>query len=195
MNASIEKYLKAYNLIQLAGWMVAFVLLWLNFSLGFQLLWLFQIYALAEIYHAYRKWVQASPMLSFVQIGARIFILFISYALLLSAVFQPVPWLNEIVRIMLAAWCVAEIIRYGYYAMNLFGKAYKWLIKSRYSAFLVLYPLGAACECYLLFLVYQRETILWIKILFVAVAVMYVVMFPKLYLHLLKQRKKKLTSL
>lgn len=192
MNASIEKYLKAYNLIQLSGWGIAFLMLWINFQYGFFILWFFQIYALTEVVHASKKWVQASPLYCFLQTAARILILFFSYALLLASVFKPFPWINEIVLLMLTAWCIAEIIRYGYYVSNLMEKEFIWLTRLRYSAFILLYPLGAACECYILYLVFHHETILWIKIFIVVTIILYVLFFPKLYLHLIQQRKKKL---
>ncbi|MBK9329646.1 MAG: protein tyrosine phosphatase-like domain-containing protein [Sphingobacteriales bacterium] len=194
MNASIEKYIKAYNLLQLGGWLAGLACLPFNFLIGYYIIALFQIYSLAEIVHALKKWHNSSPLYSFLQIGARLFILFFSYVLILSSVFSPLPWLNEVVYVMLTAWCLAEVIRYGYYVMLLFKKEYKWLIKLRYTAFIILYPLGAGCECYLLYLIFHLNAILWIKILIIGVAILYVFMFPKLYLHLLRQRRKKLNE-
>ncbi len=194
MNASIEKYLKTYNVLQIGGWLAGLLCLPFNFLIGYYIIALFQVYSLMEVFYAYKKWYNSSPVYSFLQIGARLFILFFSYVLILSSVFSPLPWLNEIVHIMLMAWCLAEIIRYAYYAMLLFNRDYRWLTTLRYTAFILLYPLGAACECYILFLIFQLNAILWIKILIIGVAILYVFMFPKLYLHLLHQRKQKLAE-
>jgi very-long-chain (3R)-3-hydroxyacyl-CoA dehydratase len=51
---------------------------------------------------------------------------------------------------MLLAWSVTEVIRYSYFVFNLSGVGvpaiWTWL---RYNTFLVLYPLGVASECWL----------------------------------------------
>ena len=51
---------------------------------------------------------------------------------------------------MLVAWSVTEVIRYGYFAINLASGAVPgWLTWLRYNTFLVLYPLGISSECWL----------------------------------------------
>ena len=77
MNARIEKYLKAYNLVQLAGWLLALVSLPFSFMLSFYTVCFVQLLSLLEIFHAYKKWNNSSPLLCFVQIAARLFILLI----------------------------------------------------------------------------------------------------------------------
>ena len=53
---------------------------------------------------------------------------------------------------MLLAWSVTEIIRYSYFALYLRdGEVPETLTWLRYSAFFVLYPLGIASECWLIF--------------------------------------------
>jgi len=51
---------------------------------------------------------------------------------------------------MLLAWSITEVIRYSYFVFVLRGagvpKLWTWL---RYNTFLVLYPLGVASECWL----------------------------------------------
>ena len=51
---------------------------------------------------------------------------------------------------MLLAWSITEVIRYSYFVFVLSGtgvpKLWTWL---RYNTFLVLYPLGVASECWL----------------------------------------------
>ena len=54
---------------------------------------------------------------------------------------------------MLLAWSITEIIRYSYFAVNLAqGKVPEWLTWLRYNTFFVLYPVGIASECWLVFL-------------------------------------------
>lgn len=51
---------------------------------------------------------------------------------------------------MLVAWSVTEMIRYSYFAVNLvYGSTPAFLTWLRYNTFFVLYPLGIASECWL----------------------------------------------
>lgn len=54
---------------------------------------------------------------------------------------------------MLLAWSLTEVIRYGYFVVNLTRAAGvpRWLILLRYNTFLVLYPLGISSECWLVY--------------------------------------------
>lgn len=47
---------------------------------------------------------------------------------------------------MLAAWSFTEIVRYGYFTMNLQGGVPAFLTWLRYNTFYVLYPIGIASE-------------------------------------------------
>jgi very-long-chain (3R)-3-hydroxyacyl-CoA dehydratase len=53
---------------------------------------------------------------------------------------------------MLLAWSVTEVIRYSYFVFTLSGlgvpKIWTWL---RYNTFTILYPLGIASECWLVY--------------------------------------------
>ena len=192
MNARIEKYLKAYNLVQLAGWLLALVSLPFSFMLSFYTVCFVQLLSLLEIFHAYKKWNNSSPLLCFVQIAARLFILFFTYLLIFLTIFKKIPFFYEVVYAMLLAWFIAEIIRYAYYVSDMFnvqGKLITWL---RYSAFIICYPVGVVSEFFVMYTVFKYDDLLSIKILMVVVALIYLYFFPKLYLHLVKQRKLKL---
>ena len=53
---------------------------------------------------------------------------------------------------MLIAWSVTEVIRYSYFAVNLtYGGVPRWMTWLRYNTFFVLYPLGIASECWLVY--------------------------------------------
>jgi very-long-chain (3R)-3-hydroxyacyl-CoA dehydratase len=94
---------------------------------------------------------------------------------------------------MLLAWSVTEVIRYSYFVFNLSGvgvpAVWTWL---RYNTFLVLYPLGVASECWLVWKASgpagERNEMykwgLW-AILGVYVPGIYV-----LFTHMLKQRAR-----
>jgi len=52
---------------------------------------------------------------------------------------------------MVLAWSLAEIIRYTFYAFNLAGLNSSTLVWIRYTAFYVLYPVGASSEASLIY--------------------------------------------
>jgi very-long-chain (3R)-3-hydroxyacyl-CoA dehydratase len=94
---------------------------------------------------------------------------------------------------MLLAWSVTEVIRYSYFVFSLSGAGvpaiWTWL---RYNTFLVLYPLGIASECWLVYqaipLASQRNELfgyaLW------AILAIYVPGSYILFSHMLAQRRK-----
>lgn len=188
MNASIEKYLKAYNWTQWLGWLSASCLLMSGSSGAFWVLSAFQLLALAEIFHAYKKWSSTTVALCAAQTGARIYMLIWMYILVIEGNAATDTITKTIAYIMLYCWCLAEIIRYGYYLFR-DSDVWKWC---RYNAFRLLYPVGVSCELFLLYVVFSRTAELWIKILMIITLAAYIIAFPKLYLHLQKQRKQKL---
>lgn len=52
---------------------------------------------------------------------------------------------------MVFAWSSVEVIRYSFYAFNLTGSNPYILLWLRYTAFYVLYPLGASSEASLIY--------------------------------------------
>ncbi|KAF1943722.1 protein tyrosine phosphatase [Clathrospora elynae] len=94
---------------------------------------------------------------------------------------------------MLLAWSVTEVIRYSYFVFNLSGagipKLWTWL---RYNTFLVLYPLGIASECWLVYsaipLAKKRNE--WQAWALWAVLAVYVPGSYVLFSHMLRQRRK-----
>lgn len=194
MNASIEKYLKVYNCLQLIGWLSAIIILPFNFLLATYTIFAFQIISLAEVFHAHKKWTNSSPWLCFVQIIARLFI--ISFSLLIVAItfLKPILYFADIVYVMFVTWCIAEIIRYAYYITLLFKNESKFISWLRYSAFIICYPIGLACEFFVMYNVFKYNDMLVIKLLMIIAVIVYVFLFPRLYLHLLRQRKSKLIT-
>ncbi|CAI6341006.1 unnamed protein product [Periconia digitata] len=98
---------------------------------------------------------------------------------------------------MLIAWSVTELIRYSYFVF-LLGKSgvpklWTWL---RYNTFFVLYPLGVASECWLVYSAIPPASklderygyALW------AILATYVPGFYMLFTHMLKQRSKVLKA-
>jgi very-long-chain (3R)-3-hydroxyacyl-CoA dehydratase len=97
---------------------------------------------------------------------------------------------------MVIAWCVTEIVRYGFYASNLvFGKAPYFLLWTRYTFFFVLYPMGAGSEFMLASIAKQFSVDEFGHYLFLTViCALYFPGFAYMYTHMIKQRKKYLSS-
>ena len=170
MNARIEKYLVAYNLVQLTGWLAAIIVLPFNLLYSFWIILFCQIFSLLEIFHAYNKWTNSSPFLCFIQTGARLMILYFIIIILCSIYLQPLKYSTELLNQKL--------------------KGIVWL---RYNAFILCYPVGLICEIYIIVNLFVI-TSLYVKVFLILVLIAYMFLFPRLYLHLLKQRKLKLNS-
>ena len=94
---------------------------------------------------------------------------------------------------MLLAWSFTEVVRYSYFVFSLSGigvpRLWTWL---RYNTFLVLYPLGVASECWLVYraipLAKAKNEVfgwgLW------GVLAVYVPGFYVLFTHMLGQRRR-----
>ncbi|KAK4217910.1 tyrosine phosphatase-like protein [Rhypophila decipiens] len=101
-----------------------------------------QTFAVMEIFHALTGIVPAPLFTTVMQVFSRLVLVWgISY---------PFPQLNASTwySSMLIAWATTEVIRYTYFALKQFGEgavpyALHWL---RYSAFLILYPIGISSE-------------------------------------------------
>jgi very-long-chain (3R)-3-hydroxyacyl-CoA dehydratase len=94
---------------------------------------------------------------------------------------------------MLLAWSFTEVVRYSYFVFNLSGvgvpKLWTWL---RYNTFLVLYPLGVASECWLVWKASGpagKVNELYAYGLYAILAI-YVPGFYVLFTHMLKQRAR-----
>lgn len=192
MNARIEKYLSAYNLLQLVLWWLALLILPVNYLVAFYIICIAQVLSVAEVYHALKKWNQSSAFLCFAQITARLLILYFTGMLILAQTFREFPYFILIARCMFLVWSIAEIIRYTYYLLHINNhQHYRWTWL-RYSAFIICYPIGLLCELYIMYLVFQFEELWPIKLLVILMLTAYFFLFPKLYLHLLKQRRNKI---
>ena len=88
---------------------------------------------------------------------------------------------------MTLAWCIAEIIRSSYYLKRQ-SNLITW---SRYNAFIICYPIGVTSELYLIYSVAINKSKLSVTIALILLTIAYFIVFPSLYLHLLKQRKLK----
>lgn len=98
---------------------------------------------------------------------------------------------------MLTAWSVTELIRYSYFVFLLgtsgVPRLWTWL---RYNTFFVLYPLGVASECWLLYSAIPPASKLDERYGYAIWAILatYIPGFYMLFTHMLKQRSKVMRS-
>lgn len=109
-------------------------------------------------------------------------------------------------------WSFAEIIRYGHYLYANFGRLPRVLLWIRYSAFIVLYPVGVFSEMMTLRDAYEKIyqccprvfsfempneynfSFDYLYFIWLVIVPGYVIGFPFLYGYMLQQRKRRLTK-
>ncbi len=190
-----KKYLLAYNALLALGWAVFLIREIINgFSLDATSLLLLNICqgaAVLEILHAALKWVSSPVFTTLIQVFSRIFVL----------VFINLLARNEMisfagidgVMMITVAWGVTEIIRYSFYFFSLRNSEIKALTFLRYTLFIGLYPLGVTGEWLILLSVMKSSGWVFSPLnIFIGIALLsYIPFFPKLYLYMWKQRRKK----
>ncbi|PSR86671.1 Very-long-chain (3R)-3-hydroxyacyl-CoA dehydratase [Actinidia chinensis var. chinensis] len=201
-------YLFAYNSLQALGWAISLTRILSNFvsiqsfagayaSAG-ELICLLQTVAFLEVIHGAIGIVPSGVLLPLMQWGGRTHFLL--------AIVRGIDEVQKLpsVFVALVAWGLIEVIRYPHYALNCVGSSPSLITYLRYTAFIVLYPLGLAGEMWLMYeaLPFIKAKSLYADFFaglpftyynFVRVLLLcYPFMWLKLYLHLIKQRKSKL---
>ncbi|KAI9336750.1 protein tyrosine phosphatase [Obelidium mucronatum] len=150
----VQKYLLIYNAASAGAWAyVAFKVVTnarsyaTTYSEIGDYVLVVQTAALLEIFHSLFKLVRSPVTTTLMQVASRLTLVW-----LVADQFKTInsSWAYST---MTFAWSVSEIIRYGYYALNLMGSDsdYFWFLTfCRYHFFYVLYPLGAYSEYVLL---------------------------------------------
>ncbi|CAL8104301.1 unnamed protein product [Orchesella dallaii] len=199
-------YLTLYNLTLSVGW--AYVLfLTIQHRVDYKKIYpyiriplqIFQTAALLEILHAAIGIVKSNVILTTLQVFSRVFVVWCVLEV------SPPSTVSIGIPLLLFAWCVTEIIRYAYYFLNLIGHAQHLIVWFRYTLFIVLYPMGLTGELLCIFsaLPYIRDNRIWkysmpnpisfdlnYEYILIGISLFYIPLFPKLYLHMLAQRKK-----
>lgn len=209
-------YLVAYNGAMFAGWGYVLVKMVTQLAKGGDMkqalttvypavqgaLVIFQTGAVAEIFHAAFGIVRSPVFTTFAQVLSRLLVLYGALEIGPTASRQ-----SYFLVQMLTAWCLSELIRYSFYTFNLVtGRPPKLLVWLRYSAFLVLYPIGISGEIATLYnaIPYIRESGRWcmalpntMNISFSWVYTIWFILFAVyppaskfLYGHMLRQRRK-----
>ncbi|CAH2068586.1 unnamed protein product, partial [Iphiclides podalirius] len=143
-------YLISYNTIQTLGWSY---LLWQSLvhflnrgtldTYWEEIKWtviIFQNAAVLEVLHAALRLVPSGVFVVLMQVYSRVFLV---CGVLLAT---PGGTVSPGLPLCILAWSITEIVRYAYYAVNLVKTVPQPLLFSRYSTFLVLYPLGITGE-------------------------------------------------
>ncbi|CAL5208174.1 unnamed protein product [Lathyrus oleraceus] len=202
-------YLLAYNSFQAIGWAVSLTIILFNllstssvtgtFTSAGTLICFLQSAAFLEVIHGAIGLVPSGVLLPMLQWSGRThFVL---------AIVRGIPEVQELpfVFITFLAWSIGEVIRYSHYAFSCLGNCPSWITYIRYTAFIVLYPLGVfPGEVWAM---YQALPIIKKKNIYAdsfsslpfsyydflkVVIVVYPFLWFKLYLHLFKQRRSKL---
>lgn len=193
----VKAHLITYNVVSGFLWGAVLVRLLILFPLvGSQFMaggladftrWV-QTLAVLEIVHSLVGFVKSPIFTTFTQVYSRL--------LLVWGILYMFPSVGESLAFstMVFAWSVTEIIRYSYYALNLYrdGQLPKSLVWLRYNTFYVLYPLGAGSEVFLVFKsLPQAEAFSpWYALYFKVAILIYIPGFYMLYTHMIKQRRR-----
>ncbi|XP_055943976.1 very-long-chain (3R)-3-hydroxyacyl-CoA dehydratase 1-like [Argiope bruennichi] len=209
MAALSKSYLVLYNSVQTAGW--SYILFkTLKFLLVNQAvsgLWddcsksvtIFQSLAALEVLHCIVGIVPSSAFVTFLQVFSRVFMVW--------GIVRPIETVQNCptLPLTLIAWGITEVVRYSYYCANLLGTPPKPLTWCRYTLFMGLYPAGVSGEVGNM--LYALNTIKKAHMFSVALPnrynisfsyyyfclvlmASYAPVFPQLFGHMLRQRKK-----
>ncbi|XP_061373217.1 uncharacterized protein LOC133315582 isoform X2 [Gastrolobium bilobum] len=139
-------YLLSYNSLQAIGWTVSLIRILCNlvvtssvngaYASAGQLICFLQCAAFLEVIHGAVGLVPSGALLPLMQWGGRThFVL---------AIVQRLDEVQELPSICITflAWSISEVIRYSHYAFSCLGNCPSWITYLRYTAFIVLYPLG-----------------------------------------------------
>lgn len=212
-SSAVKGYLFAYNALQVLGW--AYILYQLvnyyflqdakfraSLTLWDYTAWtviIFQNAAFVEILNAAFGLVKSNPVLTLFQVFSRMMVV---VGVVMAT---PTAKVSPGLPIALFAWSVTEIIRYGYYALNIINVVPHFVVFLRYTTFIALYPIGVTGEllCFWWAQSYARDNKVWtvempndwnstfsyFAFLWI-IMLLYIPLFPQLYLHMFAQRKK-----
>ncbi|XP_032666298.1 very-long-chain (3R)-3-hydroxyacyl-CoA dehydratase 2 [Odontomachus brunneus] len=208
-------YLALYNFIQTLGW--SYILyqviqyyinplnntLWNKAELSVVV---FQNAAVLEVIHTTIGLVPSNVIITTFQVLSRVMVVvgvILATPYTYAAASPGLP-------LLLIAWSITEVIRYFYYFLNLFAIVPHIMIWLRYTTFIILYPIGVTGEllCFYAAVRYASTyphawsyvlpntwnfTFSYLYVL-IGIMLLYIPLFPKLYMHMFAQRRKMLNS-
>ena len=191
-----RNWLIVYNGITLLAWMVfaATVLAdGMQMSVrGAIVLAVAQGLAVFEVAHAIMGIAGSNWLLTTLQVASRFLV---AALIMLMTINGPTSGLETYGYPLIAlAWAITEIVRALSYMADLLHRSWPVVTWLRYSLFIGLYPIGVSGEFLILYGFWQWRggQLDLIALALAAIALSYVVFFPKLFGHMLRQRKKKL---
>lgn len=213
MAAVSKSYLVLYNTVQTGGW--SYILFQaLKYIVKYKTLtglWkicgpsliIFQTLAALEVIHCILRLVPSNPVVTFVQVASRIFQVW--------GIMIPIEQVqnSHTLTVTIIAWSITEVVRYSYYLAQLMGKPSKFHMWCRYSLFYGLYPAGVYGELSNIFLGldFIKQTQLFsimlpnpVNISFsfyyanILLMLSYIPLFPQLFFHMVRQRRKVLVE-
>nr|XP_055073337.1 very-long-chain (3R)-3-hydroxyacyl-CoA dehydratase 1 isoform X1 [Misgurnus anguillicaudatus] len=208
-SAIATAWLTIYNIAMTAGWMVLAVAM-IRFYLykgthkGLyksisRTLKFFQTLALLEIGHCAIGIVRTSVIVTGVQVSSRIFMVWF----ITNSIRQIQN--EESVILFVVVWTLTEITRYSFYTFKLLKHLPYFIKWARYNLFIVMYPLGVVGELVTIYsaLPYVRRSGMYSLRLpnkynvsfdyyyfLIIVMLSYIPLFPQLFLHMLRQRRR-----
>ncbi|XP_056633523.1 very-long-chain (3R)-3-hydroxyacyl-CoA dehydratase [Diorhabda sublineata] len=207
-------YLTFYNLFMYIGFMYITIVLCIKFvrdgedffphvydSVG-PFMCFMQLIQCLEILHPLFGYVKGGMLMPCLQIQGRLFVLLANLDQERRIQVMPVTFY------LFLTWCAIEVIRYPYYMSQLYQKQNKVLTWLRYTAWIILYPVGFSCEAVVLFrnLIFVEDSGKWSMSLpnalnftfhysvFLRIYLLFAMM-PGMYalmMHMYKIRKQKL---
>ncbi|CAG9856531.1 unnamed protein product [Phyllotreta striolata] len=162
-------YLTFYNLFMYVGFMYIAAILCLRYaregddffpkvyeSVGPAMCFM-QLLQGLEILHPMFGYVKGGVLMPFLQIIGRLFVLIVNLDN------EPRIQVMPLTFYLFLTWTAIEIIRYPYYMSQLYKKENKILTWIRYTAWIVLYPIGFTCETVILFrnLIFVEQSGKW----------------------------------
>ncbi|CAG7816679.1 unnamed protein product [Allacma fusca] len=201
----VKAYLLLYNIVLTLGWVYVGYLgfqkrnehtkIWAHSEIPLKI---FQTAAVMEVVHAILGFTPTSFVIVAFQVASRLLVVWGCLDL------APPARVSTGVPLLFVCWTVTEVIRYGYYALNLVGLS-NIIVWFRYSFFVFLYPLGITGELWALLdsLDYVKKHNVWtIRMpnawnatfnyhhMLILIMLLYIPIFPKLYCHMFAQRRK-----
>ncbi|XP_024230629.1 very-long-chain (3R)-3-hydroxyacyl-CoA dehydratase 1 isoform X1 [Oncorhynchus tshawytscha] len=202
-------WLTFYNIAMTAGWLVLAMAM-MRFYLQkathkglyksiARILKFFQTVALVEVGHCAIGIVRTSVIVTGVQVCSRIFMVWF----ITNSIKQIQN--EESVILFLVVWTLTEITRYSFYTFNLLNHLPYFIKWARYNMFIIMYPLGVAGELLTIYaaLPFVRKTgMLSMRLpnkynisfdyyyFLIIVMLSYIPLFPQLFFHMLRQRRK-----
>ncbi|XP_045508424.1 very-long-chain (3R)-3-hydroxyacyl-CoA dehydratase hpo-8 [Colias croceus] len=213
LSAVGKLYLIAYNSVQTLGWSYMLWQTLVHFlnrgtldTFWEEIKWtvyIFQNAAVLEILHAAVGLVPSGVFLVLMQVFSRVFLVCGGFMIAHG------PTVSPGLPVCVFAWSITEIVRYSYYALNIMKAVPENLLFLRYSTFLFLYPIGITgellCWYHTLDEVVEKQIFTmsmpntWNFIFnyyyfLVIYMLSYIPLFPVLFGHMLKQRKRMLSG-